>query len=253
MIVVFQSLSGSPGASVWTTLGSGLWPSDNPLERVGVEADLDGGVMAVRYQLESKTDLLLAEAPLAEGAGLGDMSLCAHKVGNRAWLVPGPKAPEAVRRRWLAAGGVDSVAQLALRDSRVWMFDVGRASPTGVMAPLFASAAVSVLFVRGSSEELTKVRGRLVELKDTGAHVMVAVTGRLDHREDEVKEFVGTRHVMFLPDDGHLVEDSRQVWSGGKRGRRRGVWVAGSAFMEAIAEVLSFSPRGVMRVEAKAS
>lgn len=250
-------MSGSPGASVWTTLGSGLWPSDNSLERVCVEADLAGGVMGVRYQLESKTDLLLAEAG-ASGAGIAaaslgaeDVSAFADRVGGGTWLVPGPKSPEAASQRWNAVGGVESVAAMAERDRRVWIFDVGRASLSGLMAPIFESAAVSVLFVRGWSEELVKVQGRLAALRKTGAHVMVAVTGPLEHPEAEVAEFLGGKDVFFLPDDGRLVEDSRGVW-GGKRTRRRNVWAAGSSFMGAIADVLAFSPRGVMRVEAEA-
>lgn len=253
MNVVMSSVSGSPGVSVWLMLLNGLWPSDNALERVGVEADTAGGVMGVRYRLDSKTDLLVAESSRWEGSSAAvEVSRFATKVGEGAWLVPGPKTPESAAKVWRAAGGASSVASLAARDRRVWMFDVGRARPDGELSPLFDDAAVSVLFVRGSAEELTKVRGRIAALKRTGAQVLVAVTGESDHGHGEVTEFLGIPNVHFLPDDGNLVSDTQQVWAS-RRSRRRNVWEAGSALAGAIAEVLEYSPRGVMRVEAEAS
>jgi hypothetical protein len=246
--VVFGSQSGSPGVSVWSVLVAGLWPSDDTLERVVVEADVDGGVMGARYRLDSKTDQLIAAAPRWDGeASSVDVAQFSARVSDRSWLVPGPRSPESASRLWRAADGARSVAALAAMDRRVWLFDVGRARPDGVLAPVFDEAACVVLFVRGAAEELAKVRSRLAALKRTGAHVMVAVTGSTDHGHAEVTEFLGSPHVHFLPDDGHLIDDSRQVWSG-RRNRRRSVWAAGSSLAAAISEVLEYSPRGVMDV-----
>lgn len=252
MIVILQSVSGSPGVSVWSMLQMGLWPKEEPMERVLVEADTAGGVMGVRYRLDPKTDLLLTEAPRWTGPDPVDVSAFADRVGDGAWLVVGPKTPESSGRLWRSSNGVDSVANLAVNDRRVWLFDVGRSGPDSLMGPLFNEAAVSVLFVRGVSEELTKVRARLARLKDTGAQVMVAVTGRCDHSHDEVKQFLGTRHVFFLADGSSLVEESRQVFAPQKR-RRYAAWTAGAEMATAIAEVLSYSPRGVMRVDSRVS
>lgn len=247
--VVFGSQSGSPGVSVWSVLVAGLWPSDDALERVVVEADVDGGVMGARYRLDAKTDRLIAAAPRWDGdASSVDVSQFSARVSERTWLVPGPRSPDNASRLWRAADGARSVAAMAAMDRRVWLFDVGRARPDGVLGPVFDEAACVVLFVRGAAEELAKIRGRLATLKRTGAHVMVAVTGSTDHSHDEVADFLGSRNVHFLPDDGHLLDDSRQVWSG-RRNRRRSVWAAGSALAGAISEVLEYSPRGVMRVD----
>ena len=248
MNVVFCSQSGAPGVSVWSVLVAGLWPSDEAFERVVVEADIDGGVMGARYRLDSKTDQLIAAAPRWDGdAASVDVSRFSARVSDRSWLVPGPRSPEAATSLWRAADVALSVAAMAAMDRRVWLFDVGRARPHGALRPVFDDAACVVLFVRGAAEELAKVRGRLAALKSTGAHVMVAVTGSTDHGHAEVTEFLGSKNVHFLPDDGHLVDDSRQVWSG-RRNRRRSVWAAGSSLAGAISEVLEYSPRGVMRV-----
>jgi hypothetical protein len=248
MIGVFQSVSGSPGTSVWSVLTAALWSTDeSPPERVVVEADLAGGVMSARYQLASTTDLLMAEAGRWEPSSRIDMSQFAARVADGAWLVPGAKTPESAQQLWRTFNGVSSIATMAASDPRVWLFDVGRSTPDGMLEPLFSEAAVSVLFVRGAAEELARARRRVVSLKSTGAHVMVAVTGACDHRRSEVLEFLGTSHVQFLPDDGRLVEDSRHVWAG-RKGRRREIWTAGAGFAAAIAEVFEFSPRGVMRV-----
>jgi len=252
MNVVFGSQSGSPGVSVWSVLVAGLWPTDDALERVVVEADVDGGVMGARYRLDSTTDRLIAAAPRWDGDALSvDVSQFSARVADRAWLVPGPRSPETAMQLWRAADGARSVAAMGAMDRRVWLFDVGRARPDGVLGPVFNEAACVVLFVRGVSEELAKVRGRMVALKRTGAHVMVAVAGRTDHSQSEVIEFLGTKHVHFLPEDPRLVDDSREVWSG-QRSRRRGVWAAGSSLAGAISEVLQYSPRGMMRVDAAA-
>lgn len=251
MIVVFQSLSGSPGTSVWSVLTPALWSDEDvPREKVTVEADLAGGVMATRYQLDSAIDVLMAEAG---GWRVGDpivLSAFASKVSDTTWLVPGPRAPESASQFWHTADGAASIAAMAALDARLWLFDVGRATPGGILGPLFAEAAASVLFVRGESEELAKARRRVADLASTGAFVTVAVTGPCIHSASEVAEFLGTKHVHFLPDDGSLVDDSRKVWAG-RKGRRREVWSAGAQFASALAEVLEYSPRGVMRVQAE--
>lgn len=253
MNVVLCSVSGSPGVSVWSVLLSGLWPSDQQWERVTVEVDLAGGVMGARYGLDSRTEQLIAAAPRWDGGATSvDAKRFAHRVGEGAWLVPGPKTPDSADRLWRVADAPRSVAAMAATDRRVWLFDAGRAVPAGVMAPFFSESAVVVLFVRGVAEELAKVRSRLRMLKASGAHVMVVVSGRTDHGHSEVIEFLETRAVHFVPDDSQLVDDSRAVWSG-RRGRRRSVWVAGSELAGAIAEVLEYSPRGVMRVNAEMS
>lgn len=248
VIVVFCSQSGSPGVSVWSVLTAGLWPSDDESERVVVEADLGGGVMCARYRLEARTEELLASVPRWNGVShslvLADV---AARVESRAWLVPGPVSSEAATRSWRAAGAVASLATVAASDRRVWLFDVGRAEPDGVLAPLFEAAACVVVFVRGASEELARSRSRIAAAKRTGAHVVTAITGSSDHGRDEVSEFLGCSAVHELPGDGRLVEDSRQVWSS-QRPRRRSVWAAGSALAGAISEVLTYSPRGLMRV-----
>lgn len=249
---MFQSVSGSPGVSVWSVLTLGLWPTDHLTDRVAVEADPAGGVMGVRYQLNAGTDLLIADSARWVAGSSIDMSQFASKVGDGAWLVPGPKTPESTARLWNADGAPVSIAAMAAGDSRVWLFDAGRATPVGQLEPLFSEAAVSVLFTRGAPEELAKTRHRVQALKSTGAHVMVAVTGKTTHSEAEVSEFLGLSSVHFLPGDDQLVDDSRQVWAASRKGRRRNVWAAGSAFATAIAEVLEYSPRGVMRVEAGA-
>lgn len=246
MNVVMASVSGSPGVSVWSVLVAGLWPSDNPLERVVVEADLAGGVMGVRYQLRSKTDTMIAAAPRWDrNADSVDLRQFADRVGEGAWLVPGPQLPENVERLWRTSEAAASVAAMAARDQRVWFFDVGRGRPDGVLESLFKSATVVVLFVRGSAEELVKVPGRLAALKDSSSRVMVAVTGSTDHAQGDVSEFLGVRDIHFLGDDGHLVDDSRQAWSA-RRSRRRSVWAAGSALAGAIAEVVEFAPRDLL-------
>lgn len=248
---MFQSVSGSPGVSVWSVLTLGLWPSDSPIERVGVEADLAGGVMGVRYQLNSGTDRLMADAARWSPGSKVVLSQFASKVGDGAWLVPGPKTPENAARLWQTQDGASAVATMAAVDQRVWVFDAGRATASGHLAPLFAEAAVLVLFTRGVPEELAKTRNRVQALKATGAHVMVAVTGKMTHSQSEVAEFLGKATVHFLPGDDQLVDDSRQVWSDSRKGRRRSVWAAGSDFASSIDEVLQFSPRGQMRVEAE--
>jgi len=248
MIAVFGSVSGSPGVSVWSVLTAALWAtSDSAPERVVVEADLDGGVMSARYQLDASTDSLIAEAGRWQRRSRVDMTQFAVKVADGAWLVPGPKTPESAGSLWRTSNGVSSIAAMAAVDPRVWLFDVGRASQDGMLSPLFTQAAVSMLFVRGAAEELARARRRVTLLKSTGAQVMVAVTGACDHPRGEVIEFLGTRHVQFLPDDGRLVEDSRRVWDG-RKGRRREIWTAGAGFASAISDVLEYSPRGVMRV-----
>ena len=250
MIVTFQSVSGSPGVSVWSVLTLGLWPSEARFDRLAVEADMAGGVMSARYQLEAHTEVLFAEAGHWERGSRLDLSAFASRVADSAWLVPGPKTPESARRLWRTESAAASIAAVAAVDRRVWLFDVGRAMPGSSLDPIMSEAAVAVLFTRGYAEELAKTQRRVRSLKETGAHVIVAVTGSLSHSQEEVTEFLGVGSVSFLPLDERLVEDSREVWQS-RRSRRRSVWSAGSTFAGEIADVLAYSPRGVMRVSAE--
>jgi hypothetical protein len=248
VIVVFCSQAGSPGVSVWSVLTAGMWPSDDVAERVVVEADLDGGVMCARYRLEPRTEELIAAAPRwdreSQPVVVSDFSV---RVGERAWLIPGPASSTAARRAWHATGAARSVAAMAATDRRVWLFDVGRAEPDGVLAPLFDEAACIVVFTRGVSEDVARARSRVTAVKRAGGHVMVASTGPADHDRREVEEFLGRTPVHELPADGRLVDDSRQVWSS-RRSRRRDVWASGSALAGAVADALVDAHRGSMSI-----
>lgn len=233
---------------MWSVLTAGLWPSDDASERVVVEADLAGGVMCARYRLEPRTEALIASAPRWDGESQPvELADVAARVSDRAWMVPGPTSAATKRRLWQATGAVASVAAMAATDRRVWFFDVGRADPNGVLAPLFDDAVCVVVVVRGASEEIARARGRVVAAKRTGGNVMLAVSGSSDHSRSEVSEFLGCASVHVLPSDDRLVEDSRHVWSS-QRSRRRSVWAAGTALAGSISEVLAYSPRGLMRV-----
>src|SRR5688572_10390884 len=97
-----SSVRGAPGVTSWSLLLASAWPSPRT-DRVVLEADADGGVLAARYGLgvEPGVAALVAAArrhdPRARWVDLADV---ARRLSERVWVVPGPESAERTVPVW---------------------------------------------------------------------------------------------------------------------------------------------------------
>src|SRR6056297_3328083 len=166
MIITVSSVGGSPGVTSWAVLLAAAWPPESAVERIVVEADLDGAVMGARFGIgvePGASTLVSATRRITERSI--DLTEFGRRVDPRVWLIPGPESAEASRRLWGSPGVSDSVAEAAARDDRTWLFDVGRGSPNGLHAPLYERAEMSLLLCRSEHESLVQVPPRITGMQ----------------------------------------------------------------------------------------
>lgn len=176
MIVV-----GSVRSSGATTLAMALagW-----LERaLLVEADPDGGVLALRYGLSREPGLV----SLAAARQLSAEGVFAHAQSLPGGLAaaPAPESPERVdhllrttgARLGSLLGGLAGVAVVV---------DAGRLGPSSPASCLVPAATATVLVARPRAEELVAGAERVAALAAMGAKVAMVLVGSGPYRADEV-------------------------------------------------------------------
>jgi hypothetical protein len=201
-LVLVGSVRGAPGVTTTSLLLAGCLDG-----AVLAEADLAGGVLAVRYQLGREPGLTtLAAAGPIEPDGWRDH---AQSAGGVTVLV-GPDAPESSESMWNRAGSRLGAVLIGI-DAPV-VVDAGRLSDR---TPLVSSAALVVVVVRPIAEHLVGLAHRLSGLRQTAlaGEVGVVLVGEGPYRAADV---VGPLDIEVL---GTLPEDHRaaEVLRGGGR------------------------------------
>lgn len=225
MIVALGSVRGAPGVSAWSMLLAAAWPVGNDLGRVVLEADVDGGVAGARYGIGVEPGAQMLVSDLRHvGDPSAPLQSAGRRLGERAWLIPGPETAEAARRLWSADRAARSVAKSLADDrDRVWLCDVGRVTTESPTWPLVAEATLMLLFCRDEPADVVQVPARVEALRSVTAEVGVVVVGTPAYERDELSAFFGVRQVWIVPADDDVVELSRQVWTA-RAGRRSAVW-----------------------------
>lgn len=224
MIVTLSSSGGSPGVTSWAMLLAAAWPAEYRMERVVLEADLDGGVLGARCEIgiEPGAATLVSSARRI-GEGSLDIESCGRRVSDDAWLVPGPESAEHARPLWSGRNVAASVAAALAADERVWLVDVGRAAPSSSLAPLFEQATMSLVVTRPEHESLVQVPSRVDALRRATGMVGVMVVGKPAFADDELQHFFASNQLWTVENDRSLVDTARQVWSQ-RRARRSMLW-----------------------------
>lgn len=227
MIVALGSTRGAPGVSAWSMLLAAAWPVDSGLERVVLEADPDGGVAGARYAVgvEPGAQVLVSDLRHVTDPSTA-LTAAGRRLGEGAWLVPGPESAETAWRLWSAERAAAAVASSLAHDRRrVWLCDLGRVSPRSPTLSFLNEAAITLLLCRDQPADLVQVPARVHALRDQTLEVGVVVVGSPAYDRGELSSFFGCRQVWVAPHDSDLVEMSRQVWSN-RRVRRSSVWQA---------------------------
>lgn len=221
MIVTLGSVRGSPGVTSWSLLLAAAWPEIYGVERVVVEADLDGGVLGARYGLGVEPGVASFITGLRRDQSAVSVEGHGRLFGGGVWALPGPEVGEQASLLW--ADTAAAVAERLDRDNRLWVIDAGRLRPGSALVPLAARSALTLLLCGSATEDLVHVPARVDALRGVGCKVGVVVTSRSPHTVGELRQFFGVDPVWKVEGRDELVSVAGQAASGG-RVRRSWLW-----------------------------
>lgn len=164
-------------------------------DTVLVEADADGGVLALRYGLSREPSLVsLAASRQAPGDVILDH---AQRLPGGLAVVVGPESPERATQL-LRSAGHRIAALLSDAGSVDIVVDVGRLSPSTPANALAAAAPVTLLVARPRAEELVAAAERIAALGQGAAMVLV---GSGPYSASDVADQLGCRVLATIAED----------------------------------------------------
>jgi hypothetical protein len=233
-LLTLASVRGAPGVTT-TSLLLASTLADAPV----VEADLDGGVLAVRYGLGREPGLttFAAAGPDDEGGWRAH----AQDAGEVPVLV-GPDAPSASAALWRTAG--ERITDRLVSSDGVAVVDAGRLrSPT----PIVTASDLLAILVNPVAEQLVALTHLLPTVPQAvRGQVSVVLVGDGPYRSADVEHSIGVTVLGELPDDRGAAEALRDGGASTSRLSRsrlaRAVATLGSdvgaSLLEPVAEVL---------------
>ena len=196
---VFGSARSSPGATT-----TALAVASCVAGAVLVEADVDGGQLAVRYGLGR-------EPGLATLAGVR-VGLSADLVRSHAQALPGglavlvgPDSPARAELLWRSAGARLASGLAALAETVV-VADAGRLGPASAGRLLAPSASIVAVVARPEAAELLAAAERARELAELAPVVGLVLVGDGPHRSGEVERQLGCQVLGIVADDRRAAE-----------------------------------------------
>lgn len=200
-IVSLASVRGAPGVTTTALLLASTFT-----DGVVVEADLDGGVLAVRYGLGREPGLTTFAASAQEG-----WRAHAQDAGGVPVLV-GPDAPGASASLWRTAG--ERITQKLVAADGIAVVDAGRLrSPV----PIVSASDLLAVLVCPIAEQLVGLSHLLPTLRQAiRGQVTAVLVGEGPYNAAEVERSLAVTVVGELPDDRDAAEALR---NGGSRAR----------------------------------
>lgn len=162
-LVVFGSQKGAPGASLAALTAAAAWPERDDRRVVFLEADPDGGVVAVRYGLGREPGLLSLAAAGRHGIHRGDLWAHTQQLPGGLAVVAAPDRPDQATNALNTAGDSLGVWLAGLPDVTV-VADVGRFSPSSPAMGLIGAADLLLMVARPVAEQIQPGAERLKAL-----------------------------------------------------------------------------------------
>ena len=203
-IVTLASVRGAPGVTTAALMLASTLP-----EAVLVEADLDGGVLAIRYGLGREPGL----TTLAASSPDDDRGWRAHaqSAGGVPVLVE-PDLPDACAMLWRTGG--NRITDVIVAANGIAVIDAGRLRS---QAPIVAASDLVAVLVRPVAEQLVALAQRLPTFHQPVRRQVAAVlVGNGPYRAAEVEAGLDVPVLGTLPDDPASAETLR---SGGRQAR----------------------------------
>lgn len=192
-LLVFGSARSSPGATT-AALAVSSWIDHS----VVVEADADGGVLAVRYGLAREPGLVT----LAASRSLGEDGLLGHAqaLPGGTPVVVAPESAERATNIWRVSGS-GLVAVLGSVDDHVVVVDGGRLGPSSPSLSLVPHASVVAVVARPEPDELFAAADRVEAISAVGARAGLVLVGDRPYAAAEVTAQLGCDVFGVIADD----------------------------------------------------
>lgn len=190
-VFVVGSVRGSPGVTTTALLLASCLDGG-----AMVEADLDGGVLAIRYGLGREPGLTTLAA--AQAVEPGAWRQHAQDAGGVPVLV-GPDSPERASALWSRAGNQLGAA-LAASEAAV-VVDAGRLRPHAPTTTVLAVASLVLVLVRPEPEDLVGFSHRLPALRRATSEVGLVLVGRGSYSAADIGAELGVDVLGGLPED----------------------------------------------------
>lgn len=190
-VITFGSVRGAPGVTTTALLVAGGLKG-----AVLAEADLAGGVLAIRYGLGREPGLTTLAASRADGA---DEWMSHAQLAGGVPVLVGPDAPDSSEALWRGAG-VRLGAMLRQVDAKAVVIDAGR---LGAGTPMIEASDLVVVLVKPIAEHLVTLGHRLPSLRHAAvsARIGVVLVGDGPYRASDVVSSLDVDVLGELPDD----------------------------------------------------
>ena len=199
-LVCFASFKGSPGTTLTSLATAAAWPASNDRRKLLLEADADGGTLALRYRLPTKPGLLSLAAAIRHGLGPDQLWDHAQMLPGGLAVVLGPEGPEQATEvlrsngrelgQWLRSlRGVDVIA------------DVGRLSLGSAAFELARSADAVLGVARPEAAQLQPASQRMIALGPYGPRVGWVLIGEKPYSAEAVTDAYGLPVVHVVAED----------------------------------------------------
>ena len=199
-LVCFASFKGSPGTTITALAAAAAWPTPDNRRKLLLEADADGGTLALRYRLPTKPGLLSLAAATRHGLAPEQLWDHAQSLPGGLPVVLGPEGPEQATEvlrsngrelgQWLRSlPGVDVIA------------DVGRLSLGSAAFELARSADAVLGVARPVAAQLQPAAQRLTALGPYGPRVGWVLIGDKPYSAEAVTEAYGLPVVHVVAED----------------------------------------------------
>lgn len=211
MIVAVASRAGSPGVTTLASLVAWLWPATVSVNRVILEADSTGGVLAPRWHdahgITLDPGLIDLAAAQARSGHDGVDPESVQWISPGFGVVPAPSSPDQISAslRALEDRGAD---RLATSEHPV-IVDCGRVRPDDPAIALAARASVMVLMCRPSLDEVQRLAPLVAELRPRCARLGLVTVGDRPYDPVEISDHLGVHFLGVLADDRRWADSIR--------------------------------------------
>ena len=199
-LICFASQKGAPGTTL-TALGvAAAWPTVEGRRKVLLEADADGGCLALRYQLARQPGLVTLAAAGRHGLGREDLWAHAQALPGGLPVIVAPERADRVSAV-LATNASALAPWLAALDDVDVIVDCGRLGPFSPAMAFARHAEVTYFVARPTAEQIHAASERAAVLRHEGRRVAWVLIGDRPYDAAAVADASGVPVAVVLPDD----------------------------------------------------
>ncbi len=215
--IALGSAKASPGVTTTMLALAAVWPPNRAL--LLLEADCDGGVVAIRGGLRSEPGLASLAAAARRTLEADELMRHAQTLPGGLPVLVGPADPDEASRAVEMVGSRVAPVLAALNEPDA-LVDCGRLRPESPSWPLLRQADVVVVVARPRLDELQYVPSRLRALQAAGRRTGLLLMGERPYPPEEVARALRVPVLGVIADDARAASILSGRGVGGARLRR---------------------------------